>query len=45
MGEHAGCARARDAVDERVISNVRARRFQPVLRSQNDVGGWQDLTP
>lgn len=41
--EDAGCSHARDAVDERVIASVRGRKFQPVVRSQKDVGGWPEL--
>lgn len=41
--EGAGCSHMRDAADERVITNVRKKQFQPVLRSQNDVGGWPKL--
>lgn len=41
--ESAGCSRARDAADQRVITSVRERKFQPVVRSQNDVGGWPKL--
>lgn len=42
--EGAGCSHARDAVDERVIASVRKKKFQEVLRSQNEVGGWPKLT-
>jgi hypothetical protein len=42
--ESAGCSHARDAVDLRVISNVREKKFQPVVRSQEEVGGWPKLT-
>lgn len=41
--ESAGCSHARDAADQRVITSVRERKFQPVVRSQNDVGGWPKL--
>lgn len=41
--EGAGCSHARDAVDERVIANVREKKIQPVLHSQNEVGGWPKL--
>ncbi|WP_395744304.1 hypothetical protein [Prosthecobacter sp.] len=41
--EKAGCSHARDAVDERVISSVRERKSQPVVHSQEEVGGWPDL--
>lgn len=42
--EGAGCSHARDAVDQRVVSSVREKKFQPVVRSQEEVGGWPDLT-
>jgi hypothetical protein len=38
-----GCSHARDAVDERIIADVRARRFSPPIRSQEQVGGWPAL--
>lgn len=41
--EGAGCSHARDAVDERVVKSVRKKEFLPVVRSQNDVGGWPKL--
>ena len=42
--ESAGCSQARDAVDHRIISYVREKKFQPVVRSQEEVGGWPKLT-
>lgn len=42
--ESAGCSHARDAVDQRIITSVREKKFQPVVRSQADVGGWPELT-
>jgi len=42
--DSAGCSHKRDAVDQRIISDVRAKRFQKVLRSQDEVGGWPGLT-
>lgn len=42
--ESAGCSHARDAVDQRVITSVRKKKFQPVVRSQEEVGGWPKLT-
>lgn len=39
----AGCSHARDAVDQRVITAVKERKFQPVLKSQTEVGGWPEL--
>lgn len=43
--EGAGCSNARDAADQRIITSVRQKQFLPVLRSQNDVGGWPKLEP
>jgi hypothetical protein len=40
--DEAGCA-PRDAVDQRVIDNVRERRFGRIVKSQADVGGWPEL--
>ena len=42
--ESAGCSHARDAVDQRVVTSVREKKFQPVVRSQEEVGGWPKLT-
>jgi len=42
--ETAGCSQARDAVDQRIVTSVREKKFQPVLRSQEEVGGWPKLT-
>ena len=42
--ESAGCSQARDAVDQRVITSVREKKFQPVVHSQEEVGGWPKLT-
>jgi hypothetical protein len=39
----AGANRQRDAVDARVLRDVRERNFRPYLRSQAEVGGWQEL--
>jgi hypothetical protein len=39
----AGCNLHRDAVVERILENVRARRFGRLVKSQNDVGGWPEL--
>ncbi len=41
--EQAGCSHARDAVDLHVLATVRERKFQPVLHSQTEVGGWPEL--
>jgi hypothetical protein len=42
--ESAGCSHVRDAVDQRVITSVREKKFLPVVRSQEEVGGWPELT-
>lgn len=42
--ESAGCSHKRDAVDQRIISDVRAKRFQKIVRSQDEVGSWPSLT-
>lgn len=39
----AGANRPRDAVDQRILDNVRHRRFAPLIKSQADVGGWPQL--
>lgn len=39
----AGCNLKRDAFDERILANVRAKKFGVVVKSQADVGGWPDL--
>lgn len=38
-----GCSLKRDAVDERILANVQARRFGRVVKSQEEVGGWPNL--
>lgn len=38
-----GASRVRDAVDERILANVRGRRFGRIVKSQDDVGGWPQL--
>ena len=40
----AGCSQVRDAVDQRVISNVVKRVFSSYLHSQSEVGGWPTLS-
>ena len=35
----AGCSRHRDEVDQRIIDDVRSRKFDRVIRSQTEVGG------
>ncbi|MBF9255052.1 pectate lyase [Pontibacter sp. 172403-2] len=51
--QNAGASLHRDAVDERVVSGVRSNTFTAtgsngstngIIDSQNDVGGWPDLT-
>lgn len=39
----AGCSQRRDAVDRRIVDDVRKRRFRDPVRSQDDVGGWPKL--
>jgi pectate lyase len=42
--DHAGASLpARDAVDERIVADVRNRTGQ-IINSQNDVGGWPELS-
>lgn len=40
--DHAGASHARDAVDERIIADVRNRTGR-VISSQDEVGGWPEL--
>jgi hypothetical protein len=40
---HAGMNTQRDAVDLRIVSDVRARKFGAYLHSQAEVGGWPIL--
>jgi len=42
--EQAGAGPVRDAVDRRIVENVRAGRMTGPIGSQADVGGWPDLT-
>lgn len=39
----AGCSFARDAVDQRIVRDARQLHFRPLLRSQDEVGGWPRL--
>jgi hypothetical protein len=39
----AGCSRRRDAVDERVVSELRRGIQGKILKSQDEVGGWPPL--
>ena len=39
----AGCSNRRDAVDERILADVRNRRFGIIVKSQDDYGGWPKL--
>lgn len=41
--EQAGCSHRRDAVDQRIIDDVRQRRTGRILHSQAEVGGWPEL--
>lgn len=41
--EQAGCSIQRDAVDMRILQNVKERKFGLQLKSQDDVGGWPNL--
>ncbi|TDU70996.1 pectate lyase [Prosthecobacter fusiformis] len=41
--DHAGCSHARDSVDQRIVTEVRNKKFGITLRSQADVGGWPIL--
>jgi hypothetical protein len=41
--DQVGCNLHRDPVDERIITNVKSRRFGRIVKSQADVGGWPDL--
>lgn len=41
--DQTGCSHVRDAVDLRIISDVRNHKFGDLVRSQNDVGGWPVL--
>ena len=41
--DEAGCNHRRDAVDQRIIANVKARTFGRIVKSQADVGGWPEL--
>jgi hypothetical protein len=36
-------AMPRDAVDRRIVENVRQRRFGRIVKTQDEVGGWPDL--
>jgi len=40
----AGCSIVRDVVDKRVVGAVIDRRFRDYLRSQDQVGGWPELS-
>lgn len=40
--EQSGCP-PRDAVDARIVENVREQRFGRIVKSQADVGGWPEL--
>jgi len=40
----AGAGPQRDAVDLRIVDDVRSRKFTGIVKSQADVGGWPKLT-
>ena len=40
-----GASRTRDAVDTRVLGDVKAKKFMSYLHSQEEVGGWPTLAP
>jgi len=42
--DEAGAGPVRDAVDRRIVENVRSGKMTGVVVSQQDVGGWPDLT-
>ncbi len=39
----AGANVRRDAVDQRILENVRTKKFGHIVKSQDDVGGWPEL--
>jgi hypothetical protein len=39
-----GCYLQRDAVDTRILSNIRQNKYRSPISSQQDVGGWPRLT-
>jgi hypothetical protein len=41
--DHAGCSKVRDSVDQRIVADVRDRKYRDIVRSQADVGGWPIL--
>lgn len=41
--KQAGCSHRPDAVDRRIIDDVRQHRTGRILRSQSEVGGWPEL--
>jgi hypothetical protein len=41
--KQAGCSHRPDAVDRRIIDDVRQRRTGRILHSQSEVGGWPEL--
>ncbi len=41
--DEAGCSTRRDTVDARIVVDVRNRRGRPIVKSQQDVGGWPEL--
>ena len=43
MLQQAGCSDNRDSVDERIVDDVKFRRFGRIVKSQDAVGGWPEL--
>jgi hypothetical protein len=41
--ENVGCSHARDAVDLRIVADVKEQKMSRVLKSQAEVGGWPVL--
>ncbi|MGE3314253.1 MAG: hypothetical protein AB7O26_03980 [Planctomycetaceae bacterium] len=41
--DDAGSSKKRDEVDRRIVEDVRNRRGRPLVKSQQDVGGWPEL--
>jgi hypothetical protein len=41
--KQAGCSHRPDAVDRRILDDVRQFRTGRILRSQSEVGGWPEL--
>ncbi len=41
--EGAGCSNKRDAVDVRILDDIRQMHLGRIVASQDDVGGWPEL--